>query len=114
MFVLSFLFVIPEGDLRLLVFVLSFLSVIPEGDLLLLVFVLSFLFVIPEGDLLLHLLRPSTQNARICPQYPSKFLRISLIESPPNLSIANLATVNATIASAATPAAGTTHTSLRS
>ncbi len=35
-------------------------------------------------------------------------------ESPPNFSSASLATVSATIASAATPAAGTTHTSLRS
>src|SRR2546423_10755661 len=36
------------------------------------------------------------------------------MESPPNFSSAHRASVNATIASPATPAAGTTHTSERS
>jgi hypothetical protein len=70
---LLFLFVIPEGDLRLL---LLFLFVIPEGDPRLL---LLFLFVIPEGDLrlLLSLNQPrrppaptTTQITTRCPHVP--------------------------------------------
>src|ERR1700733_5919181 len=58
--------------------------------------------------------KPRNQYFRICSQYPSKFRFISFSESPPNFSTTSLATVSATIASAATPAAGTTQTSLRS
>ena len=46
--------------------------------------------------------------------YPWKFRFISSAESPPNFSCTRLASVIATMASAATPAAGTTQMSLRS
>src|SRR5262249_31683059 len=54
------------------------------------------------------------QNARSCCLYPSKLRRVSVGESPPNFSRAQRASVSATMASAATPAAGTTQTSERS
>src|SRR5579859_7116264 len=54
------------------------------------------------------------QNALSCWQYPWKLRRVSVIESPPNFSRAQRARVRATMASAATPAAGTTQTSERS
>src|SRR5579862_8483064 len=54
------------------------------------------------------------QNFFSCSRYPSKLRIVSVMESPPNFSSAHLARVRATIASPATPAAGTTHTSERS
>src|SRR6185312_4005760 len=54
------------------------------------------------------------QYSRICSMYPSKFRFNSVNESPPNFSATTRAIVSATIASAATPAAGTTQISLRS
>src|SRR6266436_4816214 len=57
---------------------------------------------------------PRFQKFLSCSKYPLKFLPVSVIESPPNFSSAQRASVSATIASPATPAAGTTQTSERS
>jgi hypothetical protein len=56
-------FVIPEGNLRLLVLLLlPFWFVIPEGNLLLLLLLLCW-FVIPEGNLLLLVGRTTPPTA---------------------------------------------------
>src|SRR5437868_14846666 len=54
------------------------------------------------------------QKSFSCWQYPWKLRKVSVMESPPNFSRAQRASVRATMASAATPAAGTTQTSERS
>src|SRR5713101_4211762 len=54
------------------------------------------------------------QNSSSCFKYVSKVRRVSIKESPPNFSTNACASTNDTMASPATPPAGTTQTSERS